>query len=324
MSKKILIRILQSKGVAIIFGLIFFIVSLCVVNGDATVPRPFDGLVFSGENPFDGSPALSYLLNIVSLGMIALFPVVINRDYRLIKSSTWYYVGIFFLIQLSFRQQLVTFGPASLLALCIGASTWLLFSTYSSPHSGRTVFLIGFIVVGSSLWVAPAIFLLPIFVVGMEQMRILGLKTGLALLLGAITPFWIVWGFELAEPFELMVPVSSLSLADMASQWSVAGLVTFIFIVLASVVALFGVLMKAINYNFMRRAFNAFICLLIITLLILVFIDAGNIPVYITLLNVLSAFQGAHLLANLSVDKALTWLTGLPVLLGVLAVWNYL
>lgn len=254
------------------------------------------GLVFDCPLPGNYTPIPPIVVNYLLLTAIAMLMVLINRQFNLVKSTSWYFVSIFFIMMLCFAGVAVTcYGMSNALALVLFIDIMILFSTYGAPKATRTVFLIFCLLAAASLWIAQALFFLPLFIAGMWQMRVMTPRGIIAMILGLITPFWIVWGFELAPPFELHF--------DIGSDWNVGVIadnlpffITLALLCLQCLIFLVGVAMRAINYNAARRACNGFMMLATLMTLILLYVDFSNITLYITTFNMLVAFQTSHYL----------------------------
>lgn len=324
MTARSIARVLQSRTLAIIFMVTSFVVTMVFCN-DCGVHEEtgVDGLVFSLVYPVS-SPFLPTLVNYSLYVGIALIMVLINREFKLVRSASWYFVTLFFIVILSFAQVTAAWNMGAPLAflLCLGA--FLLFSIYSSPSSTTTVFLIFFLISLSSLWITSAIFFFPVFIVGLWQMKIISPKALIAMILGIVTPFWIIWGFEWAEPFRLNFTIPFFGFRQFITATPVSRLVSMLVMLLACIVFLIAVAVKALSYNAGRRSFNGFISLLTLTLICLLIIDVNNANLYIPVLVILFSFLVSHYFFSRNTQPSIPGLMFLPILFIALAVWNFL
>lgn len=237
----------------------------------------------------------------VNLGVclaIALLTFYINRRFNVLRSLTSLGSTMFLIMQVALPAVLGQFYGGSLLALLVMLSVALLFSVYTDTCGQKRVFLI-FCTLGAAAMTQIAyLFYVPVFWVGCMQMRIFGLRSFLASLLGLITPVWILLGFGIVEPQTLLqTPLSSLltpawsmfDSADMVQAITTAGIT-----IVLGVIFTVANLLKILSYNSRVRAFNGFFTILFGVTAIFMVLNFSNFTFYIPLLNVLVAYQIAH------------------------------
>lgn len=326
MSGRGLIRKLQSRSFAVSLVSIALVFGSAVVWGDPSLSvTNVDGLIYSTSQPWIRNPYVSFIINFLLLLVIGIIPVFLNRRFKIFRLSTWFFVGLFFMMQLCFPALFLNFCPSTVFALLLCVMTILLFSVYADVRFTRVVFIISFLLVSVSLWVACVFYLLPAALICLWQMRILTSRTSIAFLLGIITPLWIVWGFELAAiPFSVNLPATSVSLGSVLVSFSRSALCSFILILLSGFAFSIAALMKIINYNSSRKAFNGVLVTLILYMIILVFIDPQNITTYLTALSILAALEIAHVLSVATSEKSWIWMIAFPVCFFLLSLGNVL
>lgn len=229
---------------------------------------------------------------------VALLSFYINRRYNVLRSLTSLGSTLFLIMQVALPSVLGQFYGGSLLALLVLCGVALLFSVYTDNNGQKRVFLIFCMLGAAALSQIAFLFYVPVFWVGCMQMRIFGLRTFLASLLGLVTPLWILLGFGVIEPQALLqTPLSSLlspawsvsDAADMVQSVTTAGIT-----ILLGVIFTVANLLKILSYNSRVRAFNGFFTILFGVTALFTVINFGNFTFYIPLLNVLVAYQIAH------------------------------
>lgn len=325
MSVKSFTRFLESRSCAIVMASVAVVLSLAFSDsGENAIVVPSQGLLAGESGQWFGNGALSWIFNIMALcGTVSLF-TFINRQFKLIRSNTWYFVGLFFIVQLSFPPLFERFTASTILALTLTVCAILLFSTFSNVRSSQTVFLIFLLIGFISFWISAAAFFIFVFAFGMAQMRIFVARNVVAMILGLATPYWIAWGFEFYPLFELQWPDMDTSLSNVIGNYPLPMLVTLLAELVAALAMLISTTIKSLNYNAGRRAFNGFTELLGASLIVLVLIDSSNFLLYVTMLNLLLSFQAAHLFSTRKTDGGYLPMLILPAIFLGLAVWNYL
>lgn len=247
-----------------------------------------------------------------------------NRQYKLVKSASWFFVGLFFIIALSVPYNFTILTPGIWLALALTVSTLILFDLYGRPKATSGIFLLFFIIATCSVFIAPAIYYIPFFVAGLWSMKILSLRAVIATIMGIITPFWIIWGLELSTPFKIDWPFELIFQGFDTSVFHTSILVSIFTILAFTLVYFFGVAYRTINYNAMRRSCNGFIALLAIGSVALVLFDFVNVLTYLIFICILVAFLISHYYYAREQSGNLVPKLVIPSLFLILIVWNYL
>ena len=244
--------------------------------------------------------AASFAVNVAANIVIAFMLLVINRTFRLMQSITWLFVGLFFFMQLAQPGVLTQFYSGSFLAITVLPLTALLFSTYTNPDLTRSTYLLFFLLALASLFLYNILFFLPAFIIGMVQMKTADMRNILALVMGCVTPLWILLGFGILSIESFRLPTATLHLVPTQTDHSVyiLTLTSTAFTGALGLILTFANFMKVVSYNSARRAFNGFITLLFLVTLILIAADHDNFTVYIPLLNALAAYQTGHFFAT--------------------------
>lgn len=304
-------------------------VTLCVAyfltgSGEGTGHLASRGLVFSPATPWIDVRLLSWAVNAVALAGVAFIFLLLNNRFKLYRSNSWLFVWLFFIMLLPFGPIVGSFNAASILALTIGFATILLFTAYALRFSSVIVFNVFLLLSLATMWISSVAFFVPVMVVGIGQMRVLKIRQAIAAVLGLVTPYWIVWGFNWAPPFQLHLPEVDSTFTEILATYTLPQLVYTLTVLLMGIFFLVAAVVKSMNYNASRRAYNGFIEILLVWTLVLIPIDIENFSVYLTLLNIIVAFECAHFFTGMKPDNNYLPVIALPCVFIALTIWNYL
>lgn len=239
-------------------------------------------------------PELSWGVNFAVLSATAWAMIAINRQFNILRTLSVFFAAYFLFITCSTPFMSCFAGTSSVLAACMIFCMWILFTLYNEPHSNRRIFLIFAILSAGTLYDWKFLFFVPLFVIGLAQMRILRTKKIIAALIGIFTPPWIVFGLDLMPipqlPHIFFTPPTILLQSPEALPFLCTVLLTMaIGFLLGSIN-----LLRILGFNARARAYNGFLAVLGIYTGILAIINFTVLPDYMTLLNACVAFQVGH------------------------------
>lgn len=239
-------------------------------------------------------PELSWGVNFAVLSATAWAMIAINRQFNILRTLSVFFAAYFLFITCSTPFMSCFAGTSSVLAACMIFCMWILFTLYNEPHSNHRIFLIFAILSVGTLYDWKFLFFIPLFVIGLAQMRILRTKKIIAALIGIFTPPWIVFGLDLMPipqlPHIFFTPPTILLQSPEALPFLCTVLLTMaIGFLLGSIN-----LLRILGFNARARAYNGFLALLGIYTGILAIINFTALPDYMTLLNACVAFQVGH------------------------------
>lgn len=239
-------------------------------------------------------PELSWGVNFAVLSATAWAMIAINRQFNILRTLSVFFAAYFLFITCSTPFMSCFAGTSSVLAACMIFCMWILFTLYNEPHSNRRIFLIFAILSVGTLYDWKFLFFIPLFVIGLAQMRILRPKKIISALIGIFTPPWIVFGLDLMPipqlPHIFFTPPTILLQSPEALPFLCTVLLTMaIGFLLGSIN-----LLRILGFNARARAYNGFLALLGIYTGILAIINFTALPDYMTLLNACVAFQVGH------------------------------
>lgn len=285
------------------YGVAFFMlfaVAAVIYALTAGIVTPLQGdygLVVTSPNNWLQSGTASTALSIVMNIAVALSAIYLNKQYNTMRSLSMLVASVFMVMQLASPAVLGLFNGSGVLAVGLSLITMLLFSVFSDVSSTRRMFLIFFLLASFSLFEYSFLFYVPIILFGFSQMRIMNFRSFLAAIIGFITPLWILLGFGIITLEDIRFPLfkSFLDAINTPGMWYQL-LIIGVTIILGITFLTMNVI-KMMSYNSRIRAANGFLTVLMLSTIIFIFIDYNNIYVYISLLNILVAYQIGHYFA---------------------------
>lgn len=252
------------------------------------------GIFFSVSDMLGNSPVASITINIALVTAIGALMQMLNKVFSFVRSVTTLLASSFFLLTMAnpLTSSVLHAGPA--LALIVAVGAFYLFSSYMNQHAQRSIFLTFAIVTTCTMFQWAFVLLLPAFMLGFINMRIMNAKGIIAALLGIFTPFWIVLGLGIASisDFKPFVINSAWETLDISQ---VRMLVVSIAVTAVAAIALTVVnLVTIINYRRQLRVYNAFFMVVGILTIIAMCIDYRDMHIYLPMLNLSLAVQLAH------------------------------
>ena len=288
-------RIIRSRGVAILIVIasVFMIFQAWLFG---KVPPLASSMTIAFPSPagWRGDTWLSRWVNTALTIGTGLLLIAINRSFNLLRTLSVFFAAFFIFATASTPIVAGQLSGSAPLAIVIIMAMWILFTIYGVRQSSRRVFL-SFFLLGCGAMVQYAFLLyVPVFLVGLGQMRIFRFKKVIAALLGLLSPPWIVWGLGLAPLPEMPVfhftPPSMLLTAPGGAPFLAAVAFTLVLGFMLGMVNL----IKIIGFNAQARAYNGLLSLISIATGVFAIINFTNLAFYVTLLNACVAFQVGH------------------------------
>lgn len=256
------------------------------------------GLLYPSANLWITDHFVEMWVNIgVTFAMAALM-IALNRTFNLLKTMTLLDSSLFLVMSMSTPWLLVQFHTGTVLTLTLLLCLFLLYSTYANPDGLKRVFLIFAILSAMSMTQYCYVVYMPVFIIGCAQMRIFGARTVSAIVLGIVTPWWIVLGSGLASVHDIHMP----QMAALFNSFDIVenlGLVMAV--LLSTALLLIGWTLhfpRMIAYNAHMRAYNGTLSVLALVTLIAICADFANISAYAPTLFMCSAFYISRMFAS--------------------------
>lgn len=316
-------RIIRSRGMAILFGIFSVIMVLQAwVAGKIPTLHTTMTVAFAPPTEWIGDMWISMWVNIALLVGTGALMIVINRSFNLLRTLSVYFAAFFMFATASTPMIAGQFSGSVLLAILVLLSMWTMFTIYAVRASSRRVFLTFFLLgLGAMVQYATLLYV-PVFIIGLGQMRILKFKKIIAALLGIITPAWIVWGLGILPlptlPVIEFTPPSML--LSTPGGWPFLATVAFS-LTLGFFTGLVN-LIKIIGFNAQARAYNGLLMLISIATGIFAIVNFTNLPFYVTLLNACVAFQVGHFFRFTSMRRGYLFVTSFMAVYFGLYLWS--
>lgn len=268
---------------------------------------------------------ITAIINMICFIATPFIFVIINRQFRPLKSLTWYFVGLYYIIMLAFPPCYSWSIQGGIISFTVATLTLMLFSLYNRATHQHATFIIFFICSLTSLLVTKILFFVPVLIIGIFQMRVFNLKTFCATLLGFITPLWILWGFRIINPLNIIFSeLNAIGNNTMMNLNSIS-IISITLLIVSAIIFFIAIIIKTMSYNANRRVYNTFLELMTITVILIMICDYDNIYAYIPTLTVLSSFMSAHIISSKTHEKEKNIIALIyPLIFIALTVWNYL
>lgn len=298
MDIKTLNRILHSQWMLMLVAVLTVVAAVSAYIVAPTPANPTNwGILFPSPNLWIGNPVVAMVVNVLfTLGLAAMI-MTLNRTYNLLTSPTLLDATIFLSMCAAAPTLLMHFTTGTVLCAVVMLCLFVLFSAYGQTHATRSIFLIFLLLSAMTMTQYAFLFYIPVFVIGVAQMRILTGRTVVAALLGLATPWWIVFGLGIVSPADVHLPgwehFLNFSLRNNAWLFGTVAVTAALM-----VVAWMGNFPAMIAYNAHRRAYNGTMSLLSLVTLLVVCLDLGDIAAYAPMLMMCAAGQSGKFLAG--------------------------
>lgn len=236
-------------------------------------------------------PLVSYAVNIGLNLCAVLLMIFLNRSFGLLRSSSEMFAGMFMIAQAATPICFCQLNEGTFLLLGTLISVGTMYSAYNNPNATRRVFLAFFVLGLGALTQYGFVPYFIVFAIGCAQMRVFSLRTLLAMIVGILTPLWILWGFGVIHLGDFRFPEFDNVLSDIdnleLSQIVAAVGTTMV----AGLILSLSNLIKVYGYNARSRAFNGLIITISTATGLLCVVNFMNLSFYIPLLNFCTAYH---------------------------------
>ncbi len=305
MKATILTRMIHSRGFSLGVTLAVLVCACLYYFSGFYLPITGNrGLAFPSANVWLPNPTADFVAGLAGAAATALIMVLLNKIYNVLRSYTYLYIALFAAMQLATADLLTQFYTGTILAVIVPLCQMFLFPCFRAPMLTRHVFVIFLLL---SLFTATqycfALFI-PVFLIGLGQMRIFNVRSVLAALMGAITPWWLMLGFGFVEPHDISLPQFASIFSEIGSEDTLVLLVTIGITVFAMLLCYVLNLLKTIAYNARARAINGSFTLTALFTIAAACIDYRNILSYVPLLNYCAAMEITHYFSTHKGEKS--------------------
>lgn len=310
-------HIIVTSLVCVWFTAVLIILSLQGIPVDSIHNN---GLISNWIPDININGIISIVINAAIISITAFLLTRLNAHFPLIKEHTSLPTVFFLLLEMSSISLINHYSPANLTACLIYICIFILYTCYQQGNSPEQSFIVGLIFSIISISDAHALYLLPIFIVGFHLMRTLSIRTIIALMIGLITPYWIIWGMGWIEHTQLDFSALTLNL-----QWPKLSitLIPAIFAILLGMFTGTSNLLNAHTEKIQTRAYNGFINLLSVYTTILMCIDYEHHDIYLPVLNMCISLQAAYYFANKRNKINIILFYSIITLLLIWQIWTF-
>ncbi len=230
----------------------------------------------------------------VNLAIVTIITLV-TRRHNVLRCVTKLPGTMYIAMMLATPSLLLFLYPGLLLCLVVVTALWLMYASYDNKYSTRSVFMTFFLLSGMSAIDYAFIAYIPVFILGLAQMRIFKMRSILAMLMGMATPWIILLCMGIVPVDGLQWPQAlTPSSPGMGARFSVM-LAVGIFTAFLGLSSWLQGLIKMLSYNAKSRAM---LSLLFVTMLVTIIagsIDHNHLAVYLPLLNCCAALEAGHM-----------------------------
>lgn len=323
MTPRKLTQALQSRGTAIVAALLLAGGALwAYLTADLTPIVGSQGIALPSPNLWIPDPEVSLWVNVGAIIVLAVMMVVVNGLFNFIRSLSIGYATLFLFMELSEPDDLSQFNGGVLMLAGVLVCMPLLFSAFANPQATRRIFLLFFLLSAGMAVYYGFLFLLPLFLIGMLQMRVLKWRPLLAAVLGIITPWWIMVGFGIIDVTKLAWPEFTGIFAGFDPEEAIHGVVIAAVTGFLSIAAWVMNFTKLITYNAKTRAMNGFVSLGALAAMLMMAFDYSNFPAYMSVLNCFTAYQIGHYIAIRQPDNGYIFSLTIMVVYVSFYIWR--
>lgn len=260
---------------------------------------------------------LSWILNCLVIGTIALTLFLINKTYNFIKTTQPVLIPIFLVAACSSPWFTESLNASTLLCLINVVSIGIIFSAYDRPNATQQLFCIGFLGSLGSMFQYAFIPMIFVYFTWTIFLKICRLKETIAFGLGLVCPYWIGLGFGLLSYHDFKLPSLTPFFGNEIdyTELLLLLLATGFAAVSSSFISLING-MKLYAGNARIYAMNLCIMVLGLASIICIFIDYDNMTAYVITLFMVMAVQFANICA--------LWSPAEPMLITLVPVVIYL
>lgn len=287
---------LNSRTCAALAVAVFVLASFLAFDaGHFTQPDTGNGIFYSLTDNLIANKFLSYGINVLAVLIITNLTMALNKVYNFVRSVTFVFAATFLALELGNPFVMTQFNTGTALILATVSLLFTLFSSYQKiGHSQNSIFLTFAALSFCCMFQYAFLVLVVAFAIGFFQMRSMAFRGILAMVIGMITPFWIMIGLGIVNPKDATPPqIETIWTELQAGQVQLAIAFTAAIAILAILLMMTN-LLTIMNYRLQTRVYNSFIMTLTLVTIAMMCIDYRNMMIYVPLLNWCVAIQVTH------------------------------
>lgn len=256
------------------------------------------GIVTSSANLWIGAAYDSMLVNVGLTLVTAILMLMLNQRYNLLGTVSTLEATVFFAMCMATPDLLVQLGTGIPLCIVLTLCLFLLYDTYGKPGHTGNVYLIFLLLSGMTATQYCYALYIPVFIIGLGQMRIMSIRTLLAAILGIISPWWVIFGCGIVNIEDIRFPewkslFGSVGLNDTLHVFTAVAVTAVI-----AVVSWAANFMRMLSYNAHKRAYAGSITLVTLFTIIVTLADYPNVYAYLPVLCMCAAYHFTNYIAR--------------------------
>lgn len=325
-----LIRLIGSRSYALLLILASVVITVAGWGAGSRVLLPVEGRGFGFAAPWEWLPSRGLSLAAALACDLAVVAgiFIINRNFNLIRGlrgGGLLFAALYMMME-GVAPSAGHFSGGNLLVLVVLASIFLLYSVYQSHGLTRRVLLV-FAMLGAGSLVSYGFMpYILVMAAGCVQMRVMNLRTLIAIVAGTLVPAWILWSFGVIsfDGFAVPAPSVILSSPDIMLTMPLAVGATLVAVVAGFASGLLDML-QVYARNARTRAFFGLMAVTGLMTCILSVADFANVAFYAPLLNLTTAFLATLLYSfhpRGSLGAGTVVITVLTILYLALYIWK--
>lgn len=254
-----------------------------------------NGVFYALSGNFIANQELSFALNMVSIMAIVSLTVMLNKAFSFVRAVTFSYASMFLLLEMANPLVCARFYTGTAMCLVMVVGMFVLFASYQQKGlSQRRIFLVFALLSFCCMFQYAFLVLLLAFMVGFFQMRAVDIRGILAMLIGIVTPFWIMIGLGITNPLTAQPPLIETIWSSLQLSQVKLVIATTIVVAVLTILLMIVNVFTFMNYRLQKRVYNTFIIVLALLSMGMMCIDYRNMMIYVPILNWCLAVQVAH------------------------------
>lgn len=317
-------RFVQSRNAFFIVLCVSFAAAILAFYSGKVIPvSGNDGFGLPSFNEWISNPEMSLYVGLGICALQSFLLVYINRRFNLLKTVSPMFAGAFLVMQCGLPSVLGQVSDGSLLCLLVLLAIIPLFSVFQRPQRTRSIYLVFCIIAFGTLTDYSYLAYLVAFLIGCLQMQCLSFRGILAMLLGMITPIWILVGLGYINPADFKLP-EFVSVFEALNGHQLLRIIVYtaITLIIGCVLGTWN-LIKIYSYNSRTRAYNGFWMVLSVTTVALLFVDYFHWFIYIPMLNCCTAVQIGHFFAINQLKRGYFLVVCFILVYAGIYIWNF-
>lgn len=291
--------LVQSQAATILSAIIMMVAARWFfATADVIHISANSGIVTPSANLWIGQSYTSMLVNVGLTLVTAVLMLMLNQRYNLLGTVSTLEATVFFAMCMATPDLLVQLSTGIILCIILIICLSLLYDTYGNPRRTGNVYLVFLLLSGMTVTQYCYALFIPVFIIGLGQMRIMGFKSLLAALLGIISPWWVMLGCGIVSVDDIRFPeleslFASVGLNDTLHVFAAVAVTAVI-----AVVSWGANFMRMLSYNAHKRAYAGSITLVTLFTIIVTLADYPNVCAYLPVLCMCAAYHFTNYIAR--------------------------